>query len=177
MMNVLIAYATVHGSTAQVASFVGDVLSSKGLDVHVANAKEVLSVKDYDALILGSPIHSGAWLPEITAFIEGFNEEWATKPVYMWVNCIRVLEQFGEEHARDYYLNSELLKLLDVRQVAVFPGKLDLEATDWQERWTLAARYDGHTWPSGFDGDFRDWDKVRTWAGEIAEELLAVKTT
>jgi menaquinone-dependent protoporphyrinogen IX oxidase len=69
------------------------------------------------------------------------------------------------------------LKLLDVRQVAVFPGKLDLEATDWQERWTLAARYDGHTWPSGFDGDFRDWDKVRTWAGEIARELLAVKTT
>jgi menaquinone-dependent protoporphyrinogen oxidase len=173
-MNVLVAYATAHGSTAGVAQEIGRVLTERGLNVMVANIKEVRAVRDYDALVLGSAIHSGAWLPEMKSLFNAFQADLATKPIYLWLSCIRVMEQFGEEHVLEFYLDKEILNRLRIRNIAVFAGKLDLETTDWNERWTLAARYDGSTWPSSFDGDFRDWAKIQDWGNRIAAELQPV---
>ncbi len=173
-MKILLAYASAHGSTAEVAEEIGRVLSGHDLDVTVENILNINQVQDYDALVVGSAVHAGAWLPEVTTLLESLDNVWAAKPIYMWLSCIRVLEQYGDDHVREFYLRHDLLKQLAVREVALFPGKLDLANTDWNERWTLAARYDGSTWPSGFDGDFRDWDKIRTWAGQVAQELLNV---
>ncbi|MEO8611745.1 MAG: flavodoxin domain-containing protein [Chloroflexota bacterium] len=173
-MNILIAYASAHGSTAAVGQEIGRVLEERGLNVTVANVKEVRSVRDYDVLVLGSAIHSGTWLPELTSFFHAFEADLASKPIYFWVSCIRVLEQLGEEHVLEHYLDKSTLNKLSIRNIAVFPGKLHLESTDWNERWTLAARYDGSTWPSSFDGDFRDWGKIRNWGGLIASELQTI---
>lgn len=173
-MNVLVAYATGHGSTAGVAQEIGRILKERGLDVTVANVKEVRAVREYDVLVLGSAIHSGTWLPELTSFFNAFQADLATKPIYFWASCIRVLEQFGEEHVLEFYLDKEILNQLRIRNIAVFAGKLDLETTDWNERWTLAARYDGSTWPSSFDGDFRNWAKIQEWGNRIAAELQPV---
>jgi menaquinone-dependent protoporphyrinogen oxidase len=173
-MNILIAYASAHGSTAAVGQEIGRIFEECGLNITVANIKQVRSVRDYDVLVLGSAIHSGAWLPEMTAFFRAFQTDLVSKPIYLWVSCIRVLEQFGEEHVLEFYLDKEILNPLSIRNIAVFPGRLNLEATDWNERWTLAARYDGSTWPSSFDGDFRDWEKIRTWSKSIATELQSV---
>jgi menaquinone-dependent protoporphyrinogen oxidase len=170
-MNILIAYATGHGSTAGVAQEIGRMLVEHDLNITVANVKDVRAIRDYDVLVLGSAIHAGAWLPEMTAFFRAFQEELTTKSIYVWVNCIRVLEQYGEEHVLEFYLDHTILNQLRVRNIAVFPGKLNLETTDWNERWTLAARYDGATWPSSFDGDYRNWEKIRAWGSHIATEL------
>jgi menaquinone-dependent protoporphyrinogen oxidase len=174
-MNILVAYASAHGSTAQVANVIGQVLTARGSCVTVANVKEVLNIHEYDALVLGSAIRHGAVLPEMSALLRAFGKELASKPIYLWVNCIRVLEQHGEKYVLDYYLDHQILNPLHVRNIAVFAGKLALENTDWNERWTLAARYDGSTWPSSFDGDYRDWTKIRTWAERIAVELKPAK--
>jgi menaquinone-dependent protoporphyrinogen oxidase len=177
MMNILVAYATAHGSTAQVAEEIGRVLGERGLSVVVANVKEVRNIHDYDAVVLGSAVHTGAWLPEMGAFLRAFETELTSKQIYFWISCIRVLEQYGNEHALEYYLDHEIVSRLPIHEVAVFAGKLDLETTDWNERWTLAARYDGSTWPSSFDGDYRNWDKIRGWSNEIASKLLGVEAT
>jgi menaquinone-dependent protoporphyrinogen oxidase len=176
-MKVLLGYASAHGSTAEVAQFIGKTLQEKGLTVTVASVESVVSVEGYQAFILGTAIHSGTWLPAMTAFIGQFQAQLIGKPIYMWVSCIRVLEQFGEEHVMEYYMAHDLLHPLMMNDVAVFAGKLDLNATDWNERWTLAARYDGSTWPSSFDGDFRDWDKIRAWAEKTAAGLLAIQAS
>ena len=173
-MNILIAYATAHGSTAGVAHEIGRMLVERDLNVTVANVKDVRAVRDYDILVLGSAIHMGTWLPEMTAFFRAFSDDLAAKPIYLWVSCIRVLEQYGEEHVLEYYLNYEILNRLRVRNIAVFPGKLNLDTTDWDERWTLAARYDGAVWPNTFDGDYRNWEKIRDWGSRIASELQPV---
>jgi menaquinone-dependent protoporphyrinogen oxidase len=175
MMKVLVTYATAHGSTAEVGAEIGRILSEKGLVVEVVNVKEVRTVDGYDALVIGSAVHNGAWLPEFNAFLKAFADKLERVPVYLWLSCIRVLEQYGEQHVKEYYINYGLLEKLNVQDVAVFPGKLDLAASDWNERWTLAARYDGATWPSSFDGDFRDWDKIRAWANQVAAWLVPQK--
>ena len=114
------------------------------------------------------------WLPDFKSFFKAFEAQLMSKPIYLWVNCIRVMEEYGMSHVMDFYMVPELLKKLNVRSRTAFAGKLDLQAVDWDERWSLAARYDGHAWPSNFDGDFRDWDKIEDWATAAANDLQAV---
>lgn len=170
-MKVLLAYATSHGSSTEIAQWIGRVLQEKGLTTTVAKVEEINTVEGYDACILGSPIYAGAWLPELTTFLTTFAKNLAAKPLYLWVACIRVMEENGVEHVLEFYLNHDLLRDIRVREATAFSGKLNLSGIDWNERWTLAARYDGGTWPSSFDGDFRDWEKIRAWAEKVADEL------
>lgn len=177
-MKVLVGYATTHGSTAEVAERIGEVLAQNGHQATVVDVKTVTHVNGYDAFVMGTPIESGTWLPELKNFFKAFNGEFGNRPIYVWITCIRVLEEFGMEHVMDYYMVPELVKDLNVRNQTAFAGKLDLATVDWNERWTLAARYDGHAWPTNFDGDFRDWDKITDWATATAKDLdtIAVKS-
>lgn len=174
-MNILVAYASAHGSTAQVALKIGQLLGEKGVNAVVANVKDVRSIHEFDGVVLGSAIHNGTVLKEMNAFIRAFASELKSKHIYLWLNCVRVLEQYGEAHVLDNYLDHELLDPLRILDIAVFAGKLDLASVDWDERWALAARYDGSTWPSNFDGDYRDWNKINAWAVQVASELMLLK--
>jgi len=173
-MKVLVGYATVHGSTAEEAQRIGDVLTNRGHIVTVADVKTLTHVDGYEAFVLGTAIEASTWLPDFKAFFKAFETQMIDKPVYIWVNCIRVLEEYGMSHVMDFYMVPELLTNLNVRSRTAFAGKLDLQHVDWDERWSLAARYDGHAWPTNFDGDFRDWDKIDDWATSTANDLQSV---
>lgn len=170
-MKILIAYASAHGSTAEVAHAIGRVFLERGAGVSVEPVKGLREIGSYDAVILGSAIHGGNCLPEMVSFLRSSTEVLADTPLYFWINCIRVLERYGEQHALQHYIDNTLLESYNLRGKAVFAGKLDLANVDWNERWTLAARYDGSTWPSNLNSDFRDWDSIRRWANQIADEI------
>jgi menaquinone-dependent protoporphyrinogen oxidase len=174
MGKLLVVYASAHGSTAEVAETIGKELRDGGHDVVIADVRTVTDIKDYDAFVLGSAIHAGTLLPEMRVFLQTYTKIIGRKPVYVFVSCIRVLEKFGLEHVFENYMMPEVLDKLDVRSKAAFAGKLDLNTTDWNERWTLAARYDGSAWPSQFDGDFRNWDAIRAWAAEVQADLKTI---
>ncbi len=173
-MKVLVGYATVHGSTAEEAQRIADVLTKRGHIVTVADVKTLTHVDGYEAFVLGTAIEASTWLPEFKAFFKAFESQLADKPIYIWVNCIRVMEEYGMSHVMEFYMEPELTKNLNVRSRTAFAGKLDLKTVDWDERWSLAARYDGHAWPTNFDGDFRDWDKIDEWATLTANDLQTV---
>lgn len=174
-MNVLVAYASAHGSTAEVAVKIGEGLKAHGLNVVVAPIQDIQNVNSYDAFVFGSAIHAGTWLPEMSTFLRRSLERLEGKPVYFFVNCIRVMEPDGQGHVMEYYMIPEIMNLLNVRQKAAFAGKLDLKNVDWDERWTLAARYDGSAWPNNFDGDFRNWGKILAWANQVAEDIQQIE--
>lgn len=175
-MKVLIAYASAKGSTAEVAARIGHGIAERGHQVTVLDVREVQSLGAFDAVVLGSAVRAGAWLPEVTEFTNRFRHELAEKPTWLWLSCIRVLEQHGEQHVREHYIDPAILKHMNLKEMTVFAGRLSLDEVDWNERWTLAARYDGNTWPSGFDGDFRDWKTIDLWAASIAAALTAPTT-
>ena len=175
MMKVLIAYATAHGSSSDIARAIGDVLKAHGEQVTVEDVRNITHVDGYDAYIFGSAIHSGTWLPEMKGFLHAYQPQLAGKPVYFWMSCIRVMEQDGMEHVSEFYMVPEMLNKMNVRLTTAFAGKLALNDVDWHERWTLAARYDGSAWPSSFDGDFRDWDKIKAWAKQVAEDVKTLE--
>src|SRR2546423_6800108 len=64
MNKILVTFATRAGSTYEVAARVAEVLRAGGATVEVKPVTAVHEVKDYDAVVVGSAIRMGHWLPE-----------------------------------------------------------------------------------------------------------------
>jgi menaquinone-dependent protoporphyrinogen oxidase len=170
-MKMLIAYASAHGSTGEVGQFLQRVLSVYDVEVTAANVKQIISVTPYDVVILGTAVQDGMWLHELFEFIDRFDNELSQKPCYLWLNCIRVLEADGYEHALTHYVHQPTLDKLNIHNVAVFAGKLKLDTINWDERWLLSLRYDGVERPAFMNKDFRQWEVIAAWGNKIAHEL------
>lgn len=173
-MKLLLAYATVHGSTAEVARFMRDILESWGYEVEVADVVTISKLGNYDAVILGSAIHNGMVLPEMSAFIRRFRDKLVRIPLYLFIMCVRVLEVDGLDRVRYHYIPQSGLADLPIQELGVFAGKLDLENINWNEAWTLAVRYDGSTAPRDHNGDYRDWKAIEKWTMQVAESINEV---
>lgn len=173
-MKILIAYASAHGSTKEIAAFIGRLFSAYNVEATVANVTDINSVDGYDAYVLGSAIHGGLWLQEMCNFTDHFARQLASKPSFFWITCIRALETDGYEHALKYYVDHNTLQALNVRDVAVFTGKLNTDAITRQEQWYLVSNYDGRMTAGNINNDFRDWQAIAAWAISIAKDLQLV---
>ena len=58
---ILVAYATKHGSTQEVAEAIAATLREHALEVEVKPASEVRALDRYGAVVLGAPLYSGRW--------------------------------------------------------------------------------------------------------------------
>lgn len=170
-MRVLTVYASAHGSTAEVARVIAAVWRGCGIDANVTAIGSVQSLEGYDAYALGSAIHSGLWLPEMATFVRRSLTQLSKKPVYLWLTCVRILEPQGYAYVTNNYLPSILDRKLSFRKIGVFAGKIDFAAINEEEVWTLTFRYDGRENLDRLAGDFRDWEKIRDWAKQIAADL------
>lgn len=59
MKRVLVSYATMSGSTAEVAQAVGEEIAGEGLQVDVLPLEKVNDLKAYNAVVLGAPMIVG----------------------------------------------------------------------------------------------------------------------
>jgi menaquinone-dependent protoporphyrinogen oxidase len=63
-MTVLVAAASKHGATEEIAERIGAVLAAHGVEVDVKKLQEVSGLAGYEAFVLGSGIYLGKWLKE-----------------------------------------------------------------------------------------------------------------
>src|SRR4051812_20585179 len=61
MRQVLVAYASKHGSTREIAEAIAAELRDCGLEVDCVSADEVKHVDGYDAVVLGSAVYMKRW--------------------------------------------------------------------------------------------------------------------
>ena len=67
---VLIAYDTIHGSTAEVAEHIGKNLCDQGFRVDLRLAANVEGINEYDAVIVGSALYQFTWLKDAKEFLQ-----------------------------------------------------------------------------------------------------------
>jgi menaquinone-dependent protoporphyrinogen oxidase len=167
--RILVAHASRAGSTAEVAETIGEVLRESGSDVDVRSVKDLHSVAGYDALVLGTAIWAGKPLPEMLKFAAAQQDAFAQKPVAYFILCDTLKEDTpgNREIARRYL--EPLLKVRQSVSLGLFAGARDFSKLHPLLRWffTRVIRLP--------EGDWRDWEQIRSWATELAPRLAAVQ--
>lgn len=161
-MRVLVTYASVSGSTAEVAEAIGEVLEGQDLKVWVQPMKSVSEIETYDAIIAGSSIRAGRWLPEAIKFLDNFQLILNRKVVAYFTTCLTMVHD-DEDSRRTVmaYMEPILQKTPDVKPVGLgmFAGSLDPHRQQMMHI-------------QGPQGDYRNWNAIRTWAREIGPRLI-----
>lgn len=161
-MHILIAVASKHGSTREIAEAIADELSAWDILADIHSPSTVRSLVPYDAVILGSSIYAGNWLPEAKAFAAQFRAELAQLPVWVFSSGPLGADDPQPQHDRERLAAS--LARVTVRDHQIFVGKLDKSKLGLGERMIANV-------VRAPDGDFRDWGAIRAWASEIAVTL------
>ena len=163
-MKILITYASRHGSTREIAAAIAEELRNAGHEVELEEAASVTSLDGYGAVVAGSAVYVGKWLPEAASFVERFKEPLGTIPVWLFSSG-----PLGDETPHppgDPEGIAELVAALGARDHQVFVGKLDKGGLGLGER--LITRM-----VKAPEGDFRDWEAIRGWARQIEASLDA----
>lgn len=166
-MAVLVAYASAHGSTREIAERIAGRLSACGLEVDVLPVGEDADVTRYDAVVLGSAIHDQAWLPEAAAFVDRSVDELASRQVWLFsVGMPGALAGPWRDVAKkeEAVVVAGFRDAIGPREHRLFSGVVRREHLPRRGRLAFKAL-------GGRYGDFRDWDEIDDWADGIGREL------
>jgi len=166
--NVLVVYATKLDSTVEVAKSIGETIAQNGFEVDVHLVKDVADVSEaisgYDAVVLGSAIRMGQWLPEAIEFSKHHRASLKKVPVAIFT--VHILNQGDDpESLKERLAYTEpVKKILAPKAEAFFTGKIDPAQLNFFERLLFKV-------VNSPAGDFRDWDRIRSWANEVAQMI------
>lgn len=164
--QILVAYATKHGATAEIAERLGEVLRAAGLEADVVPAQRVGDLDAVDAVVLGSGVYAGQWRKEAATFLEANAEQLTGRPVWLFSSG-PTGEGDPVETMNGWRFPEKLQPMADrigPRDIVLFHGVLDLEKLNLAEKLVVKAL-------KAPIGDFRDWDAITAWAQEIAAAL------
>ena len=168
MTKILVAYASKHHSTAEIANVIGEVLQcSDELQVDIRSVEVVEDIALYDAVILGSAVYMGQWQATATDFLKKYEQELEQRPV--WLFSSGPIGQGDPATLLKGWQFPEALQAIAMRikprNIALFHGKLDPNTLNFLERSTIKLVH-------AKTGDSRDWTAIRAWAENIAQALV-----
>jgi menaquinone-dependent protoporphyrinogen oxidase len=165
-VTVLIAAASKHGATDEIAARIGTRLVERGIDVELKNLGQVVDVSGYDAFVIGSGIYLGNWLKDARRFLDAHAAELAQRPTWLFASGSIVGDPpvADDPNALRAGLADRLVEATHAREHKLFAGKLDTSTLGLLEK---AAVRGAHA----SEGDHRDWQAIDDWAAAIAHEL------
>ena len=162
-MAVLVAYASKHGSTAEIAEAIAAELRERGLGADCLEAGEASDLAGYDAVVLGSAVYMRRWQGDARHFLRKHSKDLADRP--FWVFSSGPTGDPAEDDAAWEEPRRTIAKAekLGARDHVVFGGRISPESG-------RMAKAMAENTPEEFR-DRRDWDEIRAWAAGIAAEL------
>jgi menaquinone-dependent protoporphyrinogen oxidase len=171
--TILVAYASRAGSTAGVAEAIGHTLAASGAHVEVRAVQEVKDLADYWAVVAGSAIHAGQWLPEAMHFMQTHRATLAQKPFAAFLVCM-TLAMPGADNYRKHVATwlAPVRALVKPVSEGLFAGTLDIRTIPtFRDRLKFRVSVSLGVWK---EGDHRDWNAIRAWASDLAAKLEPV---
>jgi menaquinone-dependent protoporphyrinogen oxidase len=162
--HVLIAYASRHEATAEIAAAIAGEIGAAGCTATVREARSVADLADVDAAIVGSALYLGRWDDSSLDLLRRERTALARMPTWLFSSG-----PVGEGKA-----TARPGRLPQPEEVAALAEEIGAHAT------TFGGRVDADE--EGFDlqimasaglaGDWRDFRRIRAWAREIATDIL-----
>jgi menaquinone-dependent protoporphyrinogen oxidase len=156
MTRTLVAYATKHGSTEEVAAAIAASLRAAGHDVDLLSAKAafVAGPNGYDSIVLGGSLYMGRWHQDACKFVRRHRDALEQLPLAVFALGPRTREPEDLAASRRQ-LEGALSRLkIEPRLVTVFGGAFD----------PAKLHFPLNRIPQS---DARDWQAIDNWAGEV----------
>jgi menaquinone-dependent protoporphyrinogen oxidase len=194
MARILVTFASMAGSTAEVARVVADELTGSGVQVDVRCLSQVDSLAGYDGVVIGGPMIMG-WHRAALGFLRKHRAELRRIPLAVFVLAMR-LTQTGEttvngmpvyldealplpsacpgrlDHKERYaqlpnYVRPILAAMRPVNpaSIGVFGGRLEYGRLKW---WAVLFAM---VIIQARAGDRRNWPAIRAWAASLPEAM------
>jgi menaquinone-dependent protoporphyrinogen oxidase len=167
--KILVTYASRTGSTAGVAEAIGKTLAENGAQVEVRPMQDIKDLAPYKAVVAGSAIREGKWLPEAMQFVETHQATLARKPFAAFLVCM-TLAMKNEKYrqgVKDWL--EPVRKLVKPVSEGFFAGVLDLSQVP-SLRTSLMFRF-SIAFGIWSEGDHRDWRAIHDWASNLVVKL------
>jgi menaquinone-dependent protoporphyrinogen oxidase len=158
--RVLITYATRAGSTGDVAQVIREVLNRRGFSVDVRTIKSRPCVANYQAVLIGSAVRNGYWLPEAVDFVAEHQLALKQLPVALFTVHVHNTGNDPQSVANRRGYLSTVRPLVHPIAEVFFSGAINPATLSLLDRLIVRA-------VKAPIGDFRELDKVRNWAETI----------
>ena len=194
MKRILVTYATMAGSTADVAKTVGEEIAKSGAQVDVLPLGEVKDLAAYDGVVVGAPMIMG-WHRSALGFLKRHRADFQRLPLAVFVTAMSLPQtgetsvdglpvlvdeklpvppatadhlKFKERYARlSNYIRPILRATRPVKPVSigVFGGRMEYGRLKW---WAVLFAMVIIQAPAG---DRRNWAAIRSWAAGLPTAL------
>jgi menaquinone-dependent protoporphyrinogen oxidase len=165
MGKVLVVYGTATGCTWEVAERIGKVIFDKRISGDVVPAADAPSPDGYDAVIVGSGVRAGNWHQPVKDWVATNATMLKEMPVAFFTVCLTMAQEPSKAAEVRAYTDA-LIAETGVRPVDIglFAGINEPKRFPFIQRTILKMM-------KAPEGDFREWDKIEAWTGEIVAEL------
>jgi menaquinone-dependent protoporphyrinogen oxidase len=190
MAKILVAYATMSGTTGEVAQAVAEEVAKGGLQVEVFPLSQVKALDPYAAVVIGAPMIMG-WHRAALGFLKKHRRAFQRLPLAVFATAMsltdtgetvvdgipvfvdqelpRPPEKEGNLNFRERYarLSSYIRPILQAAHparpasIAVFGGRLDYGRLKW---WAVLFAMLIVRAPAG---ERRNWPAIRSWAAGL----------
>lgn len=173
-MRILLAYATRYGATEEVATVMAATLRDEmKIAVDLRPMREVRSLEEYDAVILGVPLYIGSWPNDADRFLFRHQKALKHRPAALFV-LGPVSDDPEELVGSQAQLDKELANYpwFDPIAIQVFVGKYDPEKLRFPD--TLLAKLPVSPLHDKPATDLRDWDAIHAWTQKIGTRFQPI---
>ena len=168
-MTVLVAFASKHGSTGEIATAIAEELRESGLSVDCVAAHEVGTLDPYDAVVLGSAVYMGRWRGEARRFLRKHARALSERPFWVFSSGPTGPPDKDDPHWTEPRRTMRRAEEVGARGHIVFGGRVPTDAHG------PAAHAMAEGTPEEYR-DRRDWAAIRAWADGIAMSLGASRS-
>ncbi len=160
--SILVAFATIYGSTGEVAERIAAAMREQGLAVDLQPVRAVRSLDPCRAVVLGAPLYMFHWHKDALGFLSRYRKALEDKPIAIFAlgPLNNVEKEFQDARAM---LDKELARFPWLKPVAVeiVGGKLEPAKFRFPHNLIPVMR---NMPPS----DIRDWAAISAWANSLA---------
>ncbi len=166
MKKVLITYATMSGSTQEIAEYIHRELTSAGVEVEIQPCRAVADVSAYGAVVLGMPIYMFKLHKDGLHFLKRHQKQLMSLPVAVFAGGAYGANAEADSKEVQINLNGELAKLPWLKPVSVqlVGGRFDPARLRFPYNLIPALK-------NAPAEDARNWEEIGAWARSLHGQM------
>jgi menaquinone-dependent protoporphyrinogen oxidase len=166
MSKLLVAYASKHGSTAEIAGAIAEELRDSGVDADLVEVGKAPGLEAYDGVVLGSAVYMKRWQRGARQFLHRLEHDLGDQPLWIFSSG-PVGDAEVDPNWCEPAKTLRRAQQLNLRDHVIFSGRVPQDPVNFVERAMLK-----NTPPEMQDR--RDFDEIRGWARQIAASVTPI---